>query len=148
MLERHSRPNTAAPELYDENLSRALLRLTLDDERQRAAAHYLATLAQNHPESAASYVYALGRCPPEPMIEPLLRLLAEQGHRLDSEAAYQAVVALETCVKTGSAAVLAALRARDPAPILARWADGDEDDLGDRADRVLEQVEKIVGGNG
>lgn len=144
VLERHSNPNLVAPDLYEENLSRALLRLTLDEERHRAAVVYLATLVKTEPESAESYLYALSRAKPDYLIVPLLQLLREQGKRLHPEAAYQAAKALNNCLKTGSQVVIDAIKANDPSALLTQWADGDDDELGDAADLALEKVEAIL----
>src|SRR5262245_15822588 len=105
VLERHSGPNLVAPDLYEENLSRALLRLTLDDARHEAAVVYLATLVKNYPESAESYLYAIGRAKPQFMVVPLLKLLKESARRLSPEAAYEAVKALDACLKAGGEVV-------------------------------------------
>jgi hypothetical protein len=44
ILERHHKPNSDAPDLYESHLSRELLRLVLADNRQQAAVIYLAKL--------------------------------------------------------------------------------------------------------
>jgi hypothetical protein len=148
VLERHSRPNLTASDLYEENLSRALLRLTLDDARHQAAVVYLATLVKNNPESAESYLYALSRAKPEFLVEPLLKLLKDYGKSLAPEAAFQAVAALNACLKAGGEVVINAIKAHDPSSILAKWADGDDDELADKADRALEKVENILNAGG
>jgi hypothetical protein len=144
ILERHSRPNTDAAGLYDENLTRELLRLTLDDERQAAAVLYLATLVRNKPEHTKSFLYAISRAKPEHIITPLLALLRERGKTFAPDAAYQAVVALEACIKAGGAAMMAALRADDPSDLLDEWAESPQTMLADKADWVLEKIEKLL----
>jgi len=144
VLERHSRPNLTAPDLYEENLSRALLRLTLDDARHQAAVVYLITLVRNHPESAESYLYALSRAQPEFLVVPLLNLLHECGRKLAPDAAYQAALALDNCVKTGGEKIVEAIKGSNPSALLKQWTESDDDDLADKADRVLAKVEAIL----
>jgi hypothetical protein len=144
VLERHSRPNMDAAGLYDENLSRELLRLTLDDDRQAAAALYLATLVRTKPDDAETFLYALGKAKPAAMITPLLTLMQERGTALLPEAAYQAVVALDTCLKAGGDVITAAVKAHDPSDILDEWAENKDPMLSARADLVLEKVEAIL----
>lgn len=144
VLERHSRPNLVATDLYEENLSRSLLRLTLDEARHEAAVVYLATLVRNHPESAESYLYALTRAKPDYLIDVLLKLLKESGNYLRQDSAYQAVVALDLCLKENSEKIIAAIKASNPSELLEKWAESDDDELGDKADRVLEKIEALT----
>lgn len=144
ILERHNRPNTDIPELYEDHLSRDLLRLVLPEVRQRAAVVYLAKLVETQPAAAASALYALRRAKPLYYIEPLLSLLAERGKTLKPDVAYEAAEALLTCAKNPPSNLEEALQAYNPSALLDEWAEGKDDELADKADWALEKLEPFL----
>lgn len=140
VLERHHKPNSDAPDLYESNLSRELQRLVLAENRQQAAVIYLAKLVETEPDAAPSALYALRRAKPAIYVEPLLAMLAKHGKSLDPDAAYEACEALLTCGKNPPPNLREALKAYDPTPLLDHWAEMGNEDLADRADWTLEKL--------
>ncbi len=140
ILERHNKPNPDAPDLYETHLSRELLRLMLPDVRLKAAAVYLAKLAETQPDNDASALYALHRAKPVFYIEPLLTLLAEHGKKLSAEAAFEAAQALITAAKQPPTNLRELLAAQNPSDLLDYWAENGDIELADKCDRALEKL--------
>lgn len=144
ILERHYQPNQDAPDLYETNLSRELLRLVLENSRQQDTILYLITLVKNQPQDAASLIYAVRRSNPVFFIQPLLALLNDKGADLGNDAAYEVVLALESCIKSNNETVIAALRAAELSPLLNTWADGSDTLLGGKTKRMMVRLNKLV----
>lgn len=145
ILERHNNPKRISDELYEENLSRELLRLTLDDKRQRDAVNFLAAMVRANDANAESFLYAIGRSKPALYADVLLKLLRERGRKWTPEAGYEAVSALDACLRADLSDMKALLQAYDPSEVLDEWAETHDDDFGAYADRVLERVEALLG---
>jgi len=147
ILERHYHANDDAPDLYEVHLSRELQRLTLDEARQRETLDYLVALVKADPQSADAFLHAMSRANPRLLAEPLLNLLAEHGRKLRPRSAYQAVLALNGVLRDPDAGITAALRAQSPQPLLATWAEDNDDALADRAaaalDRLTERLSSV-----
>jgi hypothetical protein len=144
ILERHYQPNQDAPDLYETNLSRELLRLVLDESRQQDTLLYLITLVKNQSQDAASLIYAIRRANPALFIQPLLKLLGDYGQALTNDAAYEVVLALEACIKAQDDNVVAALRAAELAPLLTVWADGSDTLLGGKTKRMMVRLKQVI----
>ncbi len=144
ILERHYQPNQDAPDLYEANLSRELLRLVIDDSRQQDTILYLTTLIKNQPEDAASLIYAIRRANPVWFIQPLLTLLDTYGDQLTNDAAYEVVLAFESCIKSNNESVFAALRAANVTPLLTTWADGSDTLLGGKTKRMMVRLKQAM----
>lgn len=140
VLERHSGGVPLPNELYEENLSRELLRLTLDDKRQLEAVDFLAAMVRANDATAESFLYALGKAKPALAIDVLLTLCHERGAAWDDGAAYEAVSALLTFFKRGEAVVVAALRDGAPLALLAAWAERDDALLASTAKLLLDKL--------
>ena len=82
VLQRHNPHLTMDSDAEEETLSRELLRLTLNHERQTDTVKYLTTLVQNKPKDADTFLYALSNAQPKILVEPLLELLLEVGEKL------------------------------------------------------------------
>jgi hypothetical protein len=144
VLERHNYPNAMNSELYEEYLSRELLRLVLDDKRQSEAIDFLVAMVKARKQDADTFLYAMGKCKPTLVIAPLLMLINDLGNKWNNEGAYEAVVALDNCLKATDDSVKDAIRANDPSQQLDAWAEANTEDLAIRADRVLEKVEDLL----
>lgn len=143
VLERHNLAGQQqSAHLYEENLPRELLRLTLSLDRQRETVEYLAAMAVKHRRQADSFLYALGRAQPAAMIVPLLTLIQDNGTALPAAAAYQAVTALNNALNQAGDddTVQSALAHHDPRPQLIAWSEHSDDDLAARAARVLAKL--------
>lgn len=145
VLERHNYPHRISEQLYEEYLSRDLLRLTLDERRQREVVNFLVAMARARRVDADTFLFALARVRPDLIVEPLLKLMQEHGASWNDEAKMEAVNALNAVLKAKPEGLVGLLRAFDPSSLLDDWAQGDDDGLADEADFVLGKVEKLLG---
>lgn len=143
VLERHGGGALLPSELYEENLSRELLRLTLDDKRQREAIDFLAAMVRANDANAETFLYALSKAKPALAIAPLLALCHERGATWDDGAAHEAVKALLAFLKRGDAVVLAALREGAPLAQLEAWAEREDALLADTAALLLDKLDAL-----
>lgn len=141
ILERHHQPNNDAPDLYETNLSRELLRLVLAEERVQAATVYLAKLVETEAEAAASALYAMRRATPALFAAPLLQVIRSHGPRLNISASYEAVQGLLTLLKQPPSDLKALLHTYDPRAVVDAWIDSPNDELADKADWALAKIE-------
>lgn len=145
ILERHNYPARIAVELYEEYLSRDLLRLTLDDQHQSQAIDFLVAMVRARREDADTFLYALGKCKPVLLAKPLVLLMLEQASKWTTDARLEACTALNNVLRVPDEAITALLRMYDPSPILDVWSDHSDEALADQADRVLEKIEQLLG---
>jgi hypothetical protein len=146
VLQRHNPYVTPESDIYEESLPRDLQRLTLDDKRQTDTVIYLAQLVKNHPKHADSFFFAMSNAQPKVLVETLLTLLQDVGAKLNTDAAYQALLALDGAIRDGGDKVAAALRATDISGLLDTWADSSDDLLADKAVSVDNKIAKLIGG--
>lgn len=147
VLQRHNTTFTIESDVHEETLSRELLRLALNPQRQKDAVEYLATLVRNHPKQADGYLFALSNAQPALVAAPLLALIAEMGARLNSKARYHAVMALEGVLRHADDAIKAALQTHDVTDILAEWEADKDELLASRTSRVLDMIDDVVKGD-
>jgi len=146
VLERHNNPKRIPAELYEENLSRELLRLTLDDKRQQGAVFFFVAMVKANDANAEAFLFAMGKCKPVHYAEGLLKLMRERGRKWTIEACHEAVSALDACLKADIDNLKALLVANDPSSLLDEWAEREDDeDLASYSDRVLERIETLLG---
>lgn len=143
ILQRHNSAITPESDMQEEHLDRTLMRLTLNEQRQRDALTYLATLVRNKPKSAATLLFAVGNAQAALLAQPLLELIATSGNKWDSEATYQALLAVEAVHKHAQGELKQALAQHDIRPLLDRWADGDDDLLADKADLLFMRLNRL-----
>lgn len=144
VLERHNNPNQDAPYLYETNLQRPLLRLVLDESRQRDTIQYLVTLARQQRPTLSTCLYALSCAQPPLLVQPLVDLLNEQGMGYDETAAYQAALAVERCLNAADdPAVAAAFRSVDLTPLLEHWSAAKDKSLAAKASRLKERIDEF-----
>jgi hypothetical protein len=143
ILQRHNPYIQPESDVHEETLSRELLRLTLNHDRQSAAVEYLAELAQRQPENADSFLYAMSNAQPMILAEPLLDLMLSQGATWDDSTAYQALRALNGCLLHGDDDVLQQIQ--DPAlnPLLEQWADSDDALLSAKATSIQNKLHNL-----
>ena len=146
VLQRHNPHIKPESDIYEESLSRELQRLTLDEKRQTDTVIYLAQLVKNHPKQADSFFFAMSNAQPKVLLSPLLTLLLEVGKKLNSDAAYQALLALDSAIRDGGDTVATALKANDISGLLDTWADSSDDLLADKAISVENKIAKLIGG--
>lgn len=144
VLQRHNPYVVPESDIYEDSLSRELLRLTLNESRQTDTVIYLAQLVKNYPKQADSFLFALSNAQPKIVIEPLLALLQEVGAKLKHDAAYQALMALDAALRDGGEAVIPALKAHDISDLLNDWAESKDDLLADKADSVDTKIQKLI----
>lgn len=143
VLERHN-GGTLPDELYEENLSRELLRLTLDEKRQMEAIGFLLAMVRANDSEAETFLYALGKAKLELVVAPLLDVIAERGARWEDEAAYQAVSILLACAKGNNEATRQTLITRAPFELLETWAERDDALLSEAADVLLDKLDALM----
>lgn len=142
VLQRHNPHITIDSDAPEEVLSRELLRLTLDEKRQADTVEYLIALVRKHPQEADSFLYALSNAQPKILIEPLLKLLLENGAKLKSDAIYQALIALDGILRHVDATVKSNLDTYDIIPLLDDWSESNDTLIANKADIL---ADKIIG---
>lgn len=143
VLQRHNPHVTPDSDVYEESLSRELLRLRLDEKRQRDTVTYLVTLARQKPKQAATLLFALSNAQPNVLVQPLLALLHDVGAQFDGNGAYQALLALEGVLKYEPETFQQAAQKQDITGRLEAWAEADDELLADKADLLLGKIEKL-----
>ncbi|MDQ7024581.1 MAG: hypothetical protein Q9P01_12060 [Anaerolineae bacterium] len=146
ILQRHNPHVVPDSDIYEESLSRELLRLTLNETRQTDTVIYLLQLVKNHPKQADSFFFSLSNTQPKILIEPLLTLLQEIGAKLNTAAAYQALIALEGAIRNRGDAIIPTLKVHDISALLNDWAGRKDDLLAEKAKNVDNRIKKLIGG--
>lgn len=145
VLERHNYPQRISEQLYEEYLSRDLLRLTLDERRQRETVDFLVAMVRARRTDADTFLFALARVKPHLIAEPLLKLIQEHGASWNDEAKMEALNGLNAVLKAHPLGLIDLLRQHDPSALLDAWAQSDPDELADEADYVLSKIETLLG---
>lgn len=143
VLQRHNPNINPDTDVTEETLSRELLRLTLNYERQAAAVEYLAALVEKQPENADSFLYAMSNARPPSLVEPLIEVLTTRGATLNDAAAFQALRALEACLRDGDSAVQQQLSQAALDAVLTHWSARDDDLVSEKAATLQEQIATI-----
>ena len=124
MLRRAKGPTGGHDPLGAGDLPRGLARVRLTQGEQASFVNRLIRLSVSRPQSRASAFWVLSEAPAANGWEPLMRLLAANGDRLEGEAAYQACVTLRRWLSSGELAkaqVQGGLAAQDMRGLLRRW---------------------------
>lgn len=145
VLLRHNPTIKQESDIEEETLSRELLRLSLNESRQKDAVNYLATLVRNHPKKADSFFYSMSNAQPSILVEPLLELIQEHGTKLNKDAAYHALLALDTVFKNGRDDDRAKIKEADILDILDELAESNDELLSEKADVIAGKIEKLEG---
>lgn len=143
VLYRHNPTVQQETDVEEETLSRELLRLSLNPQRQMDTVKYLTTLVRNHPKKADSFFYAMSNAQPSVLIEPLIEVIKERGAKLSKDAAYHSLLALDTVFKHGSDEDRAKIAEADLLDILDEWADSNDDLLAEKADVIAGKIEAL-----
>ena len=145
VLQRHNPQKQLDTDAIESTLSRDLLRLALDESRQRDAVIYLAALVSKHTKQADSFLFAMSNAQAKILLEPLLGLVKELGKKLKTDAIFQALLALDYAIKNAGDALLPALEKFDILPVLEAWAENKDDTVADKADILAAKIEKLLG---
>jgi hypothetical protein len=142
LLERSNQGDTLTnvPDIYSDNLSRDLLRLTLSNKEQNRVIDSLSRLIASYNDSRPTAFWTLGKANGQLAFAPLLALIKATGHKLNNEAAYQACDTLRRWLQEGIADdgdLMEQLNLQDPTPILKRWLDSSDERLTSSAEVVL-----------
>ena len=143
ILQRHNPHIRAESDVPDETLSRELLRLSLNHDRQETTVEYLAELVQRQPEQADSFLYAMSNAQPMILVTPLLKLMLSQGMTWDDATAYQALRALNGCLLHGDDDVLQQIQDAALDALLETWANSDDDLLSAKAESVENKLHNL-----
>jgi hypothetical protein len=143
ILERSNQGDTLAdvPDIYSDNLSRDLLRLSLSNKEQNRVIDGLSRLIVAYNDSRPSAFWTLGKANGELAFAPLLALIKATGQKLNNEAAFQACDTLRRWLQDGMADdgdLAEQLKLQDPTPLLKRWLDSSDERLTGSAETVLE----------
>lgn len=144
VLQRHNPLVKQESDAPEETLSRDLLRLTLNEERQRNALEYLGALIRKYPKQTDSFLFAMSNAQPKILAEPLFLLLAEMGKKFNRDAIYQALMTLDTLFKQDATILKQFAQKHDILPVLETWAEHDESLIADKADLLAEKIENLL----
>ncbi len=147
MLERSNQGEqlSVADDIYEENLTREMLRMRLDDNEQNQIIDKLSQVVVTQKDSRPTALWAFAKVKPQLGVIPLLALIQATGHQLNTEAAYQACDALKRWLESDDvedALVSEQLKLQDPTKIIERWFKSSDDRLSRSADAVLDILEK------
>lgn len=144
VLRRHNPFMTPDTDMIEESLPRELLRLALNYDRQRDVVIYLAALVKNHPRQADLFLFALSNAHPDVLVDPLLTLLQELGEKLKPDAAYQAILAIESMLRANTETVKAGFKKHDILSILDTWINSHDELVGDRSASLASRIEAFI----
>lgn len=143
MLERSNQGNalTDAPDIYSDNLSREMMRMTLSNDEQIRVIDNLSRLIATHKDSRPTAFWTLGKANGELALVPLLSLIQAVGQKLNNEGAYQACDALRRWLEDGIAdndEYVEQLKLQNPTSVLKRWSNSSDARLAESVERVME----------
>lgn len=144
ILQRHNPHFKQESDAPEETLSRDLLRLTLDEDRQQNAVDYLGALIRKYPKQADSFLSAMANAQPKVLAEPLVLLLHEMGDKFKKEAIFQALMALSNVLKQDAESVKPVVQEHDISPLLDDWSEHDDSLIADKADLLAEKIEDLL----
>lgn len=140
VLQRHNPYVTLDSDAEEETLSRDLLRLTLNEQRQLDTVNYLVTLVHKRTAEADLFLYALGNAQPKILAEPLLELLGTVGNKLKPDAIYQALLAVDGILKNMDDALIPLFDTHDIIPLLDDWSELDDDLIAKKANSLADKI--------
>jgi len=141
ILQRHNPNIPKESDVYEETLSRELLRLALDENRQRDTATYLATLIEKRPQDAASLFYALSQAQAHIMAQPLLDTVLAQHKKFDKDAIYHALLALENVLRGDEETANIVKKSTRLQGLLHKWEEHDDDLIAGKAESLLKKID-------
>jgi len=146
VLQRHNPHITPDSDVYEEALSRGLLRLALNEQRQRDTVIYLATMVRHQPKHADSFLFAMSNAQPKILIEPLVELLVDIGEKFGGAAAYQALVAFNNALRDGDDSVREVVKqqADNLIALLDDWSSAKDNLLSEKALNLADKVETMI----
>lgn len=144
ILQRHNPHVKNESDVPEETLSRDLLRLTLNEERQANALEYLGALVRKYLKQADSFIFAMSNAQPKILVEPLIQIFEDKGNKLTDEAIYQSLMALDNAFKQDSDAVKKVVEKHDILPLLDTWAEYDDSLIADKANLLAVKIEELL----
>ena len=144
VLQRHNPFVTLDSDAEDETLSRELLRLTLNEQRQLDTVNYLVSLVHKRTAEADLFLYALSNAQPKILAEPLLELLVAVGNKLKPDAAYQALLAVDGILKNMDNSLIPHFDKYDIIPLLDDWSDLKDDLIAKKADSLADKIVDLL----
>lgn len=146
MLERSNSGEgmTDSGDIYADNLSREMLRMRLDDDEQNQVIDQLSRLVAMEVDSRPTALWTMGKAKGELGVAPLLALLQAVGHKLNTEASYQACDALRRWLKDGllnDDEIAKQVKLHDPSDLLDKWVNSSDARLATGADALLDLLE-------
>lgn len=144
ILQRHNPHMTPDSDVYEESLSRELLRLALDEQRQHDAVMYLIVLSTKDNSAAASCLFAMSNAQAKVLAEPLLNFMKSHGAKMRPSVAYQALMGLDNLFKFGDEAVLAQIKKADLLDLVDTWSKSKDTLLAVKADGLAAKLEDLV----
>jgi len=137
ILQRHNPNIPKESDVYEETLSRELMRLSLDESRQQDTVTYLVTLLETQPQAAASLLYTLSQAQAHLATEPLRDAILARYKKFDNEAIYQALMALDTVRKNDDDAAELLAKSTRLQGLLTKWSEHDDDLIAGKAESLL-----------
>ena len=146
LLERSNQGDALAnvPDIYSDNLSRDLLRLTLSNKEQNRIIDSLSRLIATDHESRPTAFWTLGKAKGELAFASLLALIQATGYKLNNEASFQACDSLRRWIEEGIADDkdrAGQLKLQDPTGILQNWLESSDERLVACAEDVLDMLD-------
>ncbi|MEO1291126.1 MAG: hypothetical protein AAFV93_25610 [Chloroflexota bacterium] len=140
VLQRHNPHISMEVGAEEDALSRELMRLSLNEQRQSDAIQYLVTLVRNHPKNADTFLYALSNAQAKLLAEPLAKLMLDLGKKFSTEAIFQSLMALDGVVKQADEAIIANLTEHDLVPLLDDWSENGDSLIANKADVLADKI--------
>ena len=146
VLERSYQSKGDMAAAYEENLDRQLLRLRLSDAEQIEVVDSVTRLIATEKSSRATGFWTLGKAKPATMLAPLMSLMCTLGKQLDTEARYQAALALFTALsdETVYNTFRDQLEVNDPSDLIDEWTQADDKRLQAQAEKLAERIEQVL----
>ena len=146
LLERSNKGDGLAnvPDIYSDNLSRDLLRLTLSNKEQNRIIDSLSRLIATENESRPTAFWTLGKAKSDLAFPSLLALIQATGYKLNNEASFQACDTLRRWLQEETSDEknrLAQLKLQDPTPMLESWLESSDERLVASAEDVLDLLD-------
>lgn len=141
ILQRHNPNIPKESDVYEETLSRELLRLALDESRQRDTVIYLAILIEKRPQDAASLLYALSQAQVHLLAQPLLDTVLAQHKKFNKEAIYHALLALEIVLRGDDGPAQIIKKSTRLHGLLLSWTEYDDDMIAGKAESLLKKFD-------
>lgn len=145
LLERSNEPeNTQMPDVYEDNLSRDMLKISLSDAEQNKVIAAVSQLIATRKDSRQTGFWVMSKVKGELAFAPMLALIKATGNNINNEAAFQICFALRKWLESGIAEKEEGreqLKMQDPTSYLEKWQNSKDERLAETAKIVLELLD-------